>query len=143
MTRVRFLGYWLRLNLFYNWEKLFFFFFEISKHSVSYSKLLEPKVFSFYTESFFRALTIRTKELAQSTGLFQLEVYAIRSDHNIIIRDYVICKLMMFKGSPESTCPCETKELISWSLRNDLTKRNSPPKTNPRHLLLWRKWLNC
>ena len=25
MTRVRFLGYWLGLNLFYNWEKLSFF----------------------------------------------------------------------------------------------------------------------
>ena len=86
-------------------KSFFFFFFEISKHSVSYSKLLEPKAFSFYTEAFFRALTIRTKELAQSTGLFQLEVYAIRSDHNIIIRDYVICKLMMFNGSPGTVRP--------------------------------------
>ena len=71
MARVRFLGYRRGLNLFYNWEKFFFsFVFQKSKHSVSYSKLSEPKVFSFYNESFFRALTIRAKELAQSTGLF-------------------------------------------------------------------------
>ena len=91
----------------------FFRFLKVKKKNVGYSKLSEPKVFSFYNESFFRALTIRAKELAQSTGLFQPQVYAIRPDHDIIIHDCVICKLMMFKRSPWSTCLRETKESIS------------------------------
>ena len=53
---------------------------------------------------------------------------------------YVICKLIMFRGSPWSTCLRETKESISWLLHNDLTKPPAPAKKNSLTLLFIKSW---
>ena len=50
----------------------------------------------------------------------------------------VICKLMMFEGSPWSTCLRETKDSITWLFHNDLTKPTAPAKTIPRHFSIRR-----
>ena len=88
------------LSIFYHWKKLSFFFefhgrkvIDVLKHQNMQRKAqLEPTVFFVSQWVVFScgqqnkvSFTIRAKDLAQSTGLFQPKVYAIGPDHDLII----------------------------------------------------------